>query len=641
MRNFSGLMRAYWFSDRWKEAWTLTLVIALLTALSSKASVWMAEASGELVNSIAYFHAAENASPMAALLGAAGTLLFLVVLKDAGFIGIRHLFSTTLHRKWRGWLDSRFNAALLDANHTHYHVQNGGAGGDGSPLDNVDQRIQEAIKGMTGGAIGLAMGIVGVVMSLLFVGQKLIETSTSVTGLDFLGSYGSAVLALLAVVVYVPVNTYIAMKVGGLLERLTIRMQQAEGSYRGTLNTLLRRSFHVAASRGETVQRDMHGSLYEEIDDTWVRLNKVHAGYMSFELIYNFVAARIVAYGPGLLPYANGQISLKNYITGAELINSLIRQCSWFIDVMPAIATLKANSRRVMELAEAIESVQNPPDFYRQSGRSEFIYAEQDAAFGLTIRDLQLMHKGDDAQPFLQAPNLHFTPGEWTFVTGESGCGKTSLVKAINGLWPYGSGVIALPANTSTFYAAQDVRLPPISLKQLVCLPDAAGDFSDTQVAAALHHAGLGEFIEQMVDDGRETQPWDLALSGGQKQKLIVARILLHKPGLLFLDEATGALDKDAKISFHQAIKDHCPDVTVISIMHETAPPKSAAGENFYDSILSVADGVASKRPIRSETLPSIAIKHPVIAQLEELASQQLSPVRIRRVRPAKLVAKQ
>ena len=392
MRNFSGLMRAYWFSDRWKEAWTLTLVIALLTALSSKASVWMAEASGELVNSIAYFHAAENSSPMAALLGAAGTLLFLVVLKDAGFIGIRHLFSTTLHRKWRGWLDSRFNAALLDANHTHYHVQNGGAGGDGSPLDNVDQRIQEAIKGMTGGAIGLAMGIVGVVMSLLFVGQKLVETSTSVTGLDFLGSYGSAVLALLAVVVYVPVNTYIAMKVGGLLERLTIRMQQAEGSYRGTLNTLLRRSFHVAASRGETVQRDMHGSLYEEIDDTWVRLNKVHAGYMSFELIYNFVAARIVAYGPGLLPYANGQISLKNYITGAELINSLIRQCSWFIDVMPAIATLKANSRRVMELAEAIESVQNPPDFYRQSGRSEVSYAEQDAACGRTIRDLQLMH---------------------------------------------------------------------------------------------------------------------------------------------------------------------------------------------------------------------------------------------------------
>ena len=81
---------------------------------------------------------------------------------------------------------------------------------------------------------------------------------------------------------------------------------------------------------------------------------------MSFELIYNFVAARIVAYGPGLMPYISDKISLKGYITGAELVNSLISQCSWFIHVMPAIATLKANARRVTDLAKAIENVQRP-----------------------------------------------------------------------------------------------------------------------------------------------------------------------------------------------------------------------------------------------------------------------------------------
>ena len=92
------------------------------------------------------------------------------------------LFSTTLHRKWRGWLDGRFNAALLDGNHTHFHVQHGA----GAPTvaaaapDNIDQRVQESIKGMTGGAIGLAMGVMGVVTSLFFVGQKLLETSTEV-----------------------------------------------------------------------------------------------------------------------------------------------------------------------------------------------------------------------------------------------------------------------------------------------------------------------------------------------------------------------------------------------------------------------------------------------------------------------------
>ena len=80
MRAFPGLMRAYWFSDRWKEAWTLTFFIALLTALSSKTSVWMAEASGELVNSIAYFHGPDHAAPMRSLLTAAGMLLFLVIM---------------------------------------------------------------------------------------------------------------------------------------------------------------------------------------------------------------------------------------------------------------------------------------------------------------------------------------------------------------------------------------------------------------------------------------------------------------------------------------------------------------------------------------------------------------------------------
>ena len=318
MRSFWGLMRAYWFSDRWKEAWTLTLVIALLTALSSKAGVWFAEASGELVNSIAFFHNAANTTPLASLLTNAGILVLLVVLKDAGFTGIRSLVSATLHRKWRGWLDSRFNEALLDTNHTHFHAQHGSPSTGAAAPDNIDQRVQESIKDMTGGAIGLAMGVLGVATSLYFVGRKLLETSVEVKGLEFLGSYGSAVLAFLAVATYVPLNTWIALKLGGLLERLNIGMQKAEGSYRGELTTFLRRSFHVAASQGEEVQKTMHSRLYVDIDRTWARLNTVNTGYNSFELLYNFIGARIVAYGPGLVPFIHNGLDLKGYITGSE-----------------------------------------------------------------------------------------------------------------------------------------------------------------------------------------------------------------------------------------------------------------------------------------------------------------------------------
>ncbi len=601
MRTFWGLMRAYWFSERWKEAWALTVVIALFTAIASKTSVWMAEASGDLVNSIAKFHDLDNADPLSYLLTSAGMLVALVVFKDVLIIGFRHLVSTTLHRKWRGWLDARFNDALLDSNHTHFHLQNGGRDATGAridPPDNIDQRVQESIKGLTGGAIGLAMGVMGVLTSLFFVGQKLIEQSTVVEGFEFLGSYGAAVLAFAAVAAYVPLNTWFALRMGRVLERLNNAMQRFEGSYRAELTTLLRRSFHVSASRGEAAQKRMHARLYTDIDGTWSSLNWINTAYASFERVYGFLSARIIAYLPGLLPYVNDRISLKSYVTGAELVNSLIAQCSWFIDVMPAIATLRANARRVTDLAAAIETVQDPDDFYRGTGKRDLRYNTQDPAFGLALRNLQLMHQGADAKPFLTVRNVRFRPGEWTYVKGESGSGKTSLIKAINGLWSHGRGQIVFPHGVRTFYAAQEVKLPPLTLKELACLPDAPEAHADDAVADALRKAGLGEFVEHLAADNRDGGIWDQVLSGGQKQKLVCARILLQQPGLLFLDEASGALDPEAKVAFHQAIKDNCPDVTVISVMHEAIPPRSASGASFYDTVLTLADGVAVKTPL-------------------------------------------
>jgi ABC-type uncharacterized transport system fused permease/ATPase subunit len=150
----------------------------------------------------------------------------------------------------------------------------------------------------------------------------------------------------------------------------------------------------------------------------------------------------------------------------------------------------------------------------------------------------------------------------------------------------------------TNFYAAQEVKLQQVSLKQLVCLPGSENDHSDTQVAAALHKAGLGDFIEHLADESREGKIWDQVLSGGQKQKLVVARIILQQPGLLFLDEATGALDPEGKVAFHQAIKDNCANVTVISVMHEAVAPRSLSGEEFYHSVVSIADGVATKKPL-------------------------------------------
>lgn len=599
MRGFWGLMSAYWLSDRWKEAWLLTAAILAFTVVDSKLIVWLGLAAAEVFSAIAYFHSPDNAAPLEGLLSAIGWLALLTIGKDVGILGVRHIFSATLHRKWRGWLNGRFNDALLDGNHTHFHLQHHGhqAGLAMPPPDNIDQRVQESIKGMTGGAIGLAMGAFGAVTAILFVGHQLISTSTSVRGFEFLGVYGSALLALAAVVAYVPVSTYLALRLGRIMQRLANAMQQAEGSYRGELTTMLRRSFQVAASGGEAVQKQMHSRLYRDIDDTWFKLVFMQSGYQSFERVYNFIAHRIIAYLPLLGPYMHGSIGLKTYIAGAEMVNSVIGKLSWIIDVMPEIATLRANAKRVTDLADAIERVQSPPDFYGGPSRSDFRFGRQPGLFALTVRKLALTREGD-ATAFVQAEELLFVPGEWTYLQGESGCGKTSLIKAINGLWPYGSGEITTMAGMRSFYAAQEVKLPRLTLKELVCLPETAEEHSDARAAAALHKAGLGDFIEFMPTAARDGRNWDDVLSGGQKQRLVLARIIMHRPDLLFLDEATGALDPTAKIEYHQVLKDNCPGTTVISVMHEQHPPRSASGEFFYQSVVRFEGGIAAKEEL-------------------------------------------
>ncbi len=633
MRRFWGLLLSYWLSERWVEAWTLTIGVAILTTLLSKSSVWAATSSADFLTALVRFHSpAEGTDPIVVLITAVSAFAAIHLGRVLG-IGVRHLCSSTLHRKARGWTQAQFSAAMLSQNHIAASLMSDRDTGPNAALpDNIDQRVDECSESLFAGLIGLAMGIWGSVASIYFISIAVLERSSEV---DFLerwagqasqfiasetgvivnlapGEYGTALLVLVLIVVYVPIGTICAWRIGRVLERQTLARQASDGTWRGELTTLLNRSSQIAASEGERAQVRVNQRLYAAIDRNWHRLNITTVHFQLFSRAYVFLSNRLVGYLPGLPGFISGSIGFRAYSATSELVAELINDCSWFIHVMPAIATLRANAQRLNQVAEAIEQAHDRAGFYGRTGIHAFKYTTQEPRFGLSLRDVELRHRGHDAEPFLTLKPLSFAQGSWSYVAGQNGCGKSSLMKAIAGLWPYGGGTIAHPEGARRFFAGQDPDLPDrLTLRELVCYPHDADAFSDLQVAAALGQVGLGKFLGELDSELYRGKSWQSLFSGGQRQRLVLARIIVQKPDVLLLDEACSALDRDGVIDFHRLIQESCPRAIVISIMHEPEPPVWPDGTPFYDQVLRIEDGQATLDRLGSE----LAARHGIAAE--------------------------
>ncbi|WP_347265831.1 ATP-binding cassette domain-containing protein [Paracoccus sp. (in: a-proteobacteria)] len=632
LSGFWGLLFAFWTSERWREAWLLTVIVLAMTTLISKAGVWVAIASADFLAALANVQSRDGADAAGqAVLLAGATYLGLFLARASG-VALRHFVSTTLHRRARGWLVGQFNDAILaDERIALDLMSDRSATGDGSRMpDAIDQRVDVCSASLYGGVIGLAMGLWGAVASIWFVTVALLERSQPVPFLDLWGAqanaalthwapaiaaqvdlvpgnHGTALLSLALVLVYVPAISLIAWRLGRILERLSIRRQRRDGAWRGEWATMLNRVGQMAAARGERAQSRINGQLYAGLDRVWGQQNWLSAGMMLFTGMYNFLSSRLLAYLPALPAYLAGNLSFRNFVASSELTAELIGDMSWFINVMPEIATLRANAARLNELAAAIERVRRRQEFYAETGISRFQRSRPLSGPVLDLQNLRLRHRGHDAPVFLELARLRLYPGDRICLNGENGCGKSSLLKAVAGIWPYGEGHVALRRGSRLFMAGQEPDLPDrMTLKALVTYPDHAEQHSDLAAAAALSRAGLGEFIQQLGDELCQGRNWRNVLSGGQKQRLVLARILLARPDLLLLDEATSALDADAVAEFHLTLHECLPRAAILSVLHGETAPYTPEGEPFYAAVLDIRDGVALLRPAQRAGLAAI-----------------------------------
>ncbi|MFN3612969.1 MAG: ATP-binding cassette domain-containing protein [Rubrimonas sp.] len=617
---FWGLAFAYWRSSRWIEAWALTIAVFVATTLLSLTSVWAATSTADLMSALARFHTPPEGGDAAAILVSAVTIIVVVHLGRAMGAAGRHFMAATLHRRARAWLVDRFDAAILaDPRVAMDLMSDRGDGRDGARRlpEGIDQRVDQCTTGLYGGLIGLSMGLWGAVASIYFVARALFERSVSVPALDRWaddfgrwchatfgvtidaapGESGTAILALLVVAVYVPAATGCAWLIGRVLQRQTEVRQQRDAAWRGEMAGMLQRTGQIAASQGQRAQRRVNGRLYAALDRAWAKRNVTDAAMMMFTTSHDFLSRRLVAYLPALPAFTGDGISFRTYAACSELTAELINDVSWFIQVMPAVATLRADAGRLTELARAIERVRARDAFYAETGVARLRRVRMRGETGLVIDRLRLHHRGHGAAPFVRARPIRIEPGEWVRIVGRSGCGKSAMLKAVAGIWPYGSGAIGLPERGRLFFAGQEPDLPDrLTLKALTTYPEPEESFDDVAAAAALGRAGLAAFATALARDLHDGRPWRDVLSGGQKQRLVLARILLQRPGVLLLDEATSALDPRAVGEVHAILKQELPQTIVLGVYHGDAPPVDATGAPCYGATIMVDRGVALLR---------------------------------------------
>ncbi len=257
--------------------------------------------------------------------------------------------------------------------------------------------------------------------------------------------------------------------------------------------------------------------------------------------------------------FLNGTMSLGEVMQAASAFTIVQSAFNWLVDNYPRLADWTASARRVASLMvslDALEKAESGEDV----GRISVSHEGETAALRLTDLSVTL----DDGTAVVDDTEVAIMPGERVLIAGESGTGKSTLVRAIAGLWPWGGGEIEIKKGARVFLLPQRPYVPIGSLRRAATYPEPAESRSAEEVAEAFKRVGLAHLVDRIDEEG----PWDQTLSGGEKQRLAFARIFLHKPDIIVLDEATAALDPASQDQLMEHLVEHPEETTLVSVGH-------------------------------------------------------------------------
>jgi len=257
-----------------------------------------------------------------------------------------------------------------------------------------------------------------------------------------------------------------------------------------------------------------------------------------------------------------GTMSLGEVMQAASAFVFVQTAFSWLVDNYPRIADWSASGRRVASLLVSIDSLREAEGEGGFGRINRDIDARDPDGAALRLKDLAVAL--NDGTAVVNETDVAIKPGERVLVAGESGSGKSTLVRAIAGLWPWGGGDVDIQSGARISLLPQRPYVPIGTLRRAVAYPAAADSVDKEKLAHALELVGLGHLVEQIDEDA----PWDQTLSGGEKQRLAFARLLVQRPDIIVLDEATSALDPGSQDKMMEMISQELHATTILSVGH-------------------------------------------------------------------------
>jgi vitamin B12/bleomycin/antimicrobial peptide transport system ATP-binding/permease protein len=572
VRLFWALARPFWTSAGQWGAWLLLGAVVLCVIAQNWISVRLSFWTRDFLDTI-------QKGDYGNIVTLAGVIVGLILVSIIFWLAQEYLLSS-LKIRWRRWLTARSLEQWL-GDRAHYLGQL-----DGTHGDNPDQRISEDVRSFVFTTLDLFMQVLSafigfgafvvILWSLSSGAPTPVEQPPPTTLPPDWGMFSSLYNSVwrayeysMAGITSIPghlvwfcflyalVGSWIVHRVGRPLIGLNFEQQKLEADFRFGLVRLRENSESTALIAGEETEgRSLRAAFSRIVGNFNAKLVKeIHIN--AFKAFYYRLADTV----PLLISaprFFAGAITLGEIFQIKEAFARVLSCLNLFINIYETFANWWAITLRLDGFVRGIEHART----LRAGQRDHYDSGRTGAR--LVVQDLALFRP--DGQPLLAPVNFELTPRDSVLITGPSGCGKSTLLRALAGLWPYEQGIVHLPEPFRCMVMPQRPYLPIGTLRAAVTYPEPPAKYADEAIRTALALAQAPGLAARLDEEAH----WSQQLSGGEQQRVALARVFLHKPEWLLLDEATSALDEAAEKQFYLSLRATLPDCTYLTIAHRS-----------------------------------------------------------------------